>query len=150
MIVKMCARALTMSKDQGEEAGALPIHDIMARPYMIFAVLTAWFFGCNAQFGFFDQMFGGGGGGGQQQQQPQNVRSDSVWYQQQYEAAQCSHYLCPGTLSCVHFPHHCPCAWEGVEEKIELGEGIAICASKGGWAEGEFAKKVELARKGML
>jgi hypothetical protein len=37
----------------------------------------------NAQFGFFDQMFGGGGH--QQQQQQQNVRSDSSWYQSQYE-----------------------------------------------------------------
>lgn len=64
--------------------------------------------------------------------------------------AQCTHYLCPGTLSCVHFPHHCPCAWEGVEDKAELGEGIAICGSKGGWQQGEFARKVELARKGVL
>ena len=39
--------------------------------------------GVNAQFGFFDQMFGGGGG--HQQQQQQNVRSDSGWYQAQYE-----------------------------------------------------------------
>lgn len=65
-------------------------------------------------------------------------------------AAQCTHYLCPGTLSCVHFPHHCPCAWEGVEDKAELGEGIAICGSKGGWNDAEFAKKVDLARKGLL
>ena len=67
-----------------------------------------------------------------------------------YCPAQCSHYLCPGTLSCVHFPHHCPCAWEATEDKVELGEGIAICGSKGGWKEGELAKKVELARKGLL
>ena len=32
-----------------------------------------------AQFQFFEQMFGGGGG--QQQQAPQNVRSDSSWYE---------------------------------------------------------------------
>jgi len=37
-----------------------------------------------------------------------------------------------------------------VEDKVELGEGIAICGSKGGWKEGEFARKVELARKGVL
>ena len=67
-----------------------------------------------------------------------------------HSPAQCSHYLCPGTLSCVHFPHHCPCAWEANEDKVELGEGIAVCGSKGGWIEGEFAKKVELARKGLL
>ncbi|EMD92187.1 hypothetical protein COCC4DRAFT_162006 [Bipolaris maydis ATCC 48331] len=111
-----------------------------------------------AQFGFFDQMFGGAnhgggghhGGGHNHHGEAQNVRSDSSWYQAQYEGAQCSHYLCPGTLSCVHFPHHCPCAWESVEDKVELGDGIAICGSKGGWSEGEFAKKVDLARKGLL
>jgi hypothetical protein len=37
-----------------------------------------------------------------------------------------------------------------VEDKFELGEGIAICISKGGWKEGEAARKVELARKGLL
>ncbi|KAF2113588.1 hypothetical protein BDV96DRAFT_613537 [Lophiotrema nucula] len=105
-------------------------------------------FTVRAQFGFFDQMFGGGQQ--QQQQQQQNVRSDSAWYQQQYENAHCSNYLCPGTLSCVHFPHHCPCAWEGVEDKAELGDGIAICASKGGYKEGETVRKIELARKGLL
>ncbi|KAE8829636.1 hypothetical protein PTNB73_06397 [Pyrenophora teres f. teres] len=111
-----------------------------------------------AQFGFFDQMFGGNGGQQQQQghhhhheqQEAQNVRSDSSWYQSQYEGAQCTHYLCPGTLSCVHFPHHCPCAWEAVEDKVELGDGVAICGSKGGWVAGEFEKKVEMARKGLL
>ena len=54
----------------------------MARFHMALVVLTTWFLGATAQFGFFDQMFGGGGG---QQQQPQNVRSDSSWYQAQYE-----------------------------------------------------------------
>ncbi|KAF2203811.1 hypothetical protein GQ43DRAFT_239977 [Delitschia confertaspora ATCC 74209] len=105
----------------------------------------------SAQFGFFDQMFGGGsGGGGGRGQQAQNVRSDSSWYQQQYENAHCTNYLCPGTLSCVHFPHHCPCAWDQVEDKAELGDGIAICASKGGYKEGETMRKIELARKGLL
>ncbi|OCL14154.1 hypothetical protein AOQ84DRAFT_351651 [Glonium stellatum] len=85
----------------------------------------------------------------QQHQQPQNVRSDASWYQQQYEGAHCTNYLCPGTLSCVHFPHHCPCAWE-VEDKVELGDGIAVCASKGGYKVGEAARKIELARKGLL
>ena len=65
-------------------------------------------------------------------------------------AAHCSNYLCPGTLACVHFPHHCPCPFPAVEDKVELGEGSAICVSKGGWKEGEAARKIELARKGML
>jgi hypothetical protein len=33
---------------------------------------------------------------------------------------------------------------------VELGEGIAVCASKGGWKKDETIRKVELARKGML
>jgi hypothetical protein len=64
--------------------------------------------------------------------------------------AQCGNYLCPGTLSCVHFPHHCPCAFPDQEEKVELGDGSMVCASKGGFVANEFARKVELARKGLL
>jgi hypothetical protein len=45
--------------------------------------LGLWTLQATAQFGFFDQMFGNGGG--QQQQQQANVRSDSSWYQAQYE-----------------------------------------------------------------
>ena len=33
---------------------------------------------------------------------------------------------------------------------MELGEGSAICVSKGGWKEGEAKRKIELARKGLL
>ncbi|KAJ9639973.1 Long chronological lifespan protein 2 [Coniosporium tulheliwenetii] len=57
---------------------------------------------------------------GQQQQQPQNTGSDSAWYRQTYDNAYCDKYLCPGTLSC------------------------------GGWKAGEAARKIELARKGLL
>ncbi|KAF1833974.1 hypothetical protein BDW02DRAFT_598586 [Decorospora gaudefroyi] len=123
----------------------------MTRLPFFLTVLASLVVSATAQFGFFDQMFGGGGHGGHgHQQAPQNVRSDASWYQAQYEAAQCDQYLCPGTLSCVSFPHHCPCAWEQVEDKVELGEGIAVCGSKGGWSGDEFANKVEWARKGML
>ncbi|KAI7550115.1 hypothetical protein KC331_g3384 [Hortaea werneckii] len=101
-----------------------------------------------AQFQFFEHMFGGGGGG--PQQPPQNAASDSSWYQAQYENARCDKYLCPHTLSCVHFPHHCPCAFPAVEDKVELGDGSMICASKGGWSQGEAGRKIELARKGLL
>jgi len=31
-----------------------------------------------------------------------------------------------------------------------MGEGSRICASKGGFKAGEAARKIELARKGML
>ena len=33
---------------------------------------------------------------------------------------------------------------------MELSEGSAICISKGGYKEGEAARKIELARKGLL
>lgn len=109
----------------------------------------------SAQFGFFDQMFGGGG---QQhhhhhhhhQQQPQNVPSDSSVYRAQYARSHCDKYLCPDTLACVHFPHHCPCQWPSHEDKFELAEGQRICISRGGFKAGEAARKVELARKGLL
>ncbi|KAH8649625.1 hypothetical protein BGZ60DRAFT_462853 [Tricladium varicosporioides] len=101
-----------------------------------------------AQFQFFEQMFNGQQQ--QQRQEPQNVPSDSSWYQQNYENARCTNYLCPDTLACVHFPHHCPCAHDKYEEKFEIGEGKMICVSKGGFKEGEAARKVELARKGLL
>ncbi|KAI2629205.1 hypothetical protein GGS26DRAFT_559889 [Hypomontagnella submonticulosa] len=102
-----------------------------------------------AQFGFFDQMFGGGGQQ-QQQRQPQNVPSDSSIYRNNFERMHCENYLCPDTLACVHFPHHCPCAWPANEDKFEMGEGHRICVSKGGFKAGEAARKVELARKGLL
>lgn len=64
--------------------------------------------------------------------------------------AVCDNYLCPDTLACVHFPHHCPCAWDDNEEKFEMGEGKRVCISKGGFKPGEAARKIELARKGLL
>jgi hypothetical protein len=64
--------------------------------------------------------------------------------------AHCDKYLCPHTLSCVHFPHHCPCAFPSVEDKVEFGDGSMACVSKGGWKEGEAARKIELARKGLI
>jgi hypothetical protein len=123
----------------------------------------------SAQFGFFDHMFHGGQ---QHHQQPQNVPSDSSNYRAQYLRARCDKYLCPDTLgelqpghahqrslltiawayitACVHFPHHCPCPWPAHEDKFELAEGQRICISKGGFKAGEAARKVELARKGLL
>ena len=65
-------------------------------------------------------------------------------------AAHCDKYLCPHTLSCVHFPHHCPCAFPAVEDKVEFGQGSMACVSKGGFKEGEAARKIELARKGLI
>ncbi|KAI9730018.1 MAG: Long chronological lifespan protein 2 [Claussenomyces sp. TS43310] len=93
--------------------------------------------GALAQFQFFEQMFQG-----QQQQQqqrpPQNGPSDSSWYRQQWDNA------------CVSVPHHCPCPHPQVEDKFELMDGKAICVSKGGFKAGEAARKVELARKGLI
>lgn len=54
------------------------------------------------------------------------------------------------TTACVHYPHHCPCPWPSHEDKAELAEGQRICVSRGGFKAGEAARKIELARKGML
>ncbi|KAI1856557.1 hypothetical protein JX265_011516 [Neoarthrinium moseri] len=116
-------------------------------------VLAALLATATAQFGFFDQMFGGGGGGGggqQQRQQPQNVPSDSSIYRQNFDSFTCDNYLCPDTLACVHFPHHCPCPFPAQEDKFETVDGHRLCVSRGGFKAGEAARKVELARKGML
>jgi len=100
----------------------------------------------SAQFGFFEHMFGGQ----EHHRQPQNVPSDSGAYRQNYDNSYCDKYLCPDTLACVHFPHHCPCQWPLHTDKFELAEGMRICASKGGFKDGEAARKVELARKGLI
>ncbi|KAK0614562.1 hypothetical protein B0T14DRAFT_528697 [Immersiella caudata] len=115
----------------------------MRIPTLIFLALMGT---VSAQFGFFEQMFGGG----QQQQAPQNVPSDSEQYRARYLGSHCDKYLCPDTLACVHFPHHCPCQWPAHEEKVELADGNRICVSRGGFKVGEAARKVELARKGLL
>lgn len=128
----------------------LHIHAIMNIPFLLYLAICVFFHTANAQFGFFDQMFGGGHQQQQQSQQPQNVPSDSSWYQSNVEKAHCDRYLCPDTLACVHFPHHCPCPFPAVEDKFELGDGKRICVSRGGFKEGEAARKVELARKGLL
>ncbi|KIW07284.1 uncharacterized protein PV09_02138 [Verruconis gallopava] len=111
-------------------------------------LLSVMVLSVRAQFQFFENFFGGDAQ--QQRHEPQNVPSDSAWYRDNYAKAPCSNYLCPDTLACVHFPHHCPCAFPENEDKVELGEGIAVCASKGGYKSGETIKKIELARKGLL
>ncbi|KID85719.1 hypothetical protein MGU_07027 [Metarhizium guizhouense ARSEF 977] len=115
-------------------------------------LLMSLFAMATAQFGFFDQMFGGHDAHEQQhhQHQQRNNPSDAGHYRSQFEQSYCDNYLCPDTLACVHFPHHCPCAWDAYEEKFELGEGKKICVSKGGFKPGEAARKIELARKGLL
>ncbi|KAL7625814.1 Long chronological lifespan protein 2 [Parahypoxylon ruwenzoriense] len=124
----------------------LPIHTLLL---LLLLSLTAT---TNAQFGFFEQMFGGQQQQQQQQrtQQPQNVPSDSSIYRANFDRMHCDNYLCPDTLACVHFPHHCPCPWPSNEDKFETGDGHRICVSKGGFKPGEAARKVKLARKGML
>lgn len=130
----------------------------------LFAVLSLLTL-VNAQFGgFFDQMFNQQGGHEHHQAQQQNNPSDANHYKQNYEnckyiyhfltlltcTAVCDKYLCPDTLACVHFPHHCPCAWDAQQEKFELAEGQRLCVSRGGFRPGETARKIELARKGLL
>ncbi|KAI0883123.1 uncharacterized protein GGS22DRAFT_167927 [Annulohypoxylon maeteangense] len=121
----------------------------LPRPIHILLALLSLTTLASAQFGFFDQMFGGQQQQ-QQQRQQQNSPSDSSIYQTNFNRLHCENYLCPDTLACVHFPHHCPCAWPANEDKFEMGEGHRICVSKGGFKQGEAARKVELARKGLL
>ncbi|KAF3941051.1 hypothetical protein ABW19_dt0203845 [Dactylella cylindrospora] len=98
--------------------------------------------------GFFEHLFNGGDGH-HHQQRSHDVPSDSSWYQQTHNQAACSKYLCPGTLACVDRATHCPCAFPNVEEKFELSDGSAVCVTKMG-KKGGTAKKIELARKGLL
>ncbi|PFH60577.1 hypothetical protein XA68_10744 [Ophiocordyceps unilateralis] len=117
-------------------------------------VLLALFASAFADFGFFEHMFGGGGGGGSghdhsHSQQRMNP-SDASLYHSSYGGSSCNNFLCPDTLACVHFAHHCPCPWDANEDKFELADGKRICVSKGGFKPGEAARKVELARKGLL
>ncbi|KAI5813553.1 hypothetical protein BZA77DRAFT_251292 [Pyronema omphalodes] len=94
---------------------------------------------------------GSSGGGAGRQQQERNVPSNSEWYKRMYNDASCNKYLCPGTLSCVDKPTHCPCAFEDTEEKFELHpDGLAVCVSKSGRDKSLTKRKVELARKGLL
>ncbi|KAI5293635.1 hypothetical protein KEM52_005365, partial [Ascosphaera acerosa] len=103
-----------------------------------------------AQFRFFDHMFQQHAGGGARQAQRGEEASDSSRYQREWKEAHCDKYLCPRTLACVAVPHHCPCAHPDQEDKFELGEGSAVCVSKGGFSELETRRKVELARRGLL
>jgi len=109
----------------------------------------------SAQFGsFFDQMFQGGSSGSNSNNnggsRRGNVPSDSAWYQRNFDDATCDKYLCPDTLACVDKPTHCPCPFPDVEEKFELDpNGLALCFSKSA-TKGLTARKVELARKGLL
>lgn len=65
----------------------------MQLPAMLSALVLLLFASlAQAQFQFFEQMFGGGGG--QQQAQPQNMPSDSAWYQTQYEAGESTNGSC--------------------------------------------------------
>lgn len=121
----------------------------LARPFHILLAILSFTSLASAQFGFFDQMFGGGQQQ-QQRQQPQNGPSNPSIYQNNFNRLHCDNYLCPDTLACVHFPHHCPCPWPANEDKFEMGEGHRVCVSKGGFKPGEAARKVELARKGLL
>ncbi|EPQ59100.1 hypothetical protein GLOTRDRAFT_136062 [Gloeophyllum trabeum ATCC 11539] len=61
-----------------------------------------------AQFQFFEQMFGHGHQQQQQQQRHQQASSTSQWTANA-DIVPCSDYLCPDTLVCVSNPIDCPC-----------------------------------------
>jgi len=82
----------------------------------------------NAQFNFFEQMFGGGG---QQQQQQQRGSGTDHW-RNQADAISCSSYLCPNTLVCVANPTECPCPHVEdikclVPDAVEKGAATVVC-----------------------
>ena len=114
---------------------------------LVFA-LVACFPLANAQFNFFDHMFGHPQQQ-QQQQQQQRGSSDSQWMAyseaRQYPYTQrhthhkltvvlvsCSQYLCPDTLSCVKRPADCPCPDKEdikctVPDALETHAATAVC-----------------------
>lgn len=79
---------------------------------------------------------------------------DASWFEARVDAAQCTQYLCPRTLSCVAKPSHCPCpfpqqircpykdtnslakdqakraggSFDGVNAELDLGGGFCISA----------------------
>jgi hypothetical protein len=55
----------------------------MPRTLALFSALLLFLSVASAQFQFFEQMFQGGQQ--QQRQEPQNMPSDSSWYQQNYD-----------------------------------------------------------------
>ncbi|KAK9468510.1 hypothetical protein V1512DRAFT_106886 [Lipomyces arxii] len=87
-----------------------------------------------AQADFFEQMFGGGGGGGGGgRRAEQHSEGGSLWYEQNYEAVQCKHYVCQDTLKCVKKAVDCPCVFPDSEEKCILPDKKNyVCISKNG------------------
>lgn len=103
-----------------------------------------------AQFPFFDQMFGGHGGR-QQQQQPAGGHSQWMAHSEagalnfslagtktdvRQTLVPCSNYLCPDTLACVSRPEDCPCPnVQDVKCVIEDSErdesGTVVCVRGG-------------------
>ncbi|CAD6892006.1 unnamed protein product [Tilletia controversa] len=59
----------------------------------------------NAQ-GFFQNFFSGQHHAAEQEAPP---LGDAKWFHERVEAAHCTQYLCPRTLSCVSSPKECPC-----------------------------------------
>jgi len=87
----------------------------------------------NAQFNFFDHMFGHPQQQQKQQQQQQQSGSsgDSQWMAYS-EALSCSQYLCPDTLSCVKRPADCPCPNTEdtkctVPDALEIDAATVVC-----------------------
>ncbi|KAE8234729.1 hypothetical protein CF326_g218 [Tilletia indica] len=56
--------------------------------------------------GFFQNFFTGQHHAAEQEAPP---LGDAKWFNERVEAATCTQYLCPRTLSCVASPKECPC-----------------------------------------
>ncbi|PWZ00281.1 hypothetical protein BCV70DRAFT_200435 [Testicularia cyperi] len=74
-------------------------------------LLMQLFLMVQVQAQLFQQFFGGQQGGGMfgnREQEPPPA-GDASWFEARVDAAHCTQYLCPRTLSCVAKPSHCPC-----------------------------------------
>ncbi|KAK0537563.1 Long chronological lifespan protein 2 [Tilletia horrida] len=88
--------------------------------------------------GFFSNFFSGH----HQGEQEAPPLGDAKWFNDRVEAASCTEYLCPKTLSCVSRPEQCPCpfpqqiACAYPDFEPEDGEDAASAGSRKGKAAG--------------
>ncbi|KAI0246549.1 hypothetical protein BJV78DRAFT_1134966 [Lactifluus subvellereus] len=97
----------------------------------LFTLAFALFTLTNAQFQFFNEMFGQ-----PQQQQQHRQQSGGQQWAMHAESLSCSEYLCPDTLVCVTKPVDCPCPNVQdikcvVPDAQEAGSGTRICVRGG-------------------
>ncbi|KAN0137394.1 hypothetical protein V8E53_004839 [Lactarius tabidus] len=100
----------------------------MSSRLSLLALIFALFTLANAQFQFFNEMFGNQ----RQQQQP----SGGQQWAMHAESLSCSDYLCQDSLVCVQRPMDCPCPVVQdikciVPDAQEPGSGTRLCIRGG-------------------